>query len=1115
MADEWDQYLAPETDEWDQYAVAVKPSGATRSFAPEDLAKQAMDEERRSKSATLSNVLPDIARIGKDAWEMVTSPVQTLKGAYGLVKGAAQTAARDVAGVMGIDEAQTRPNTPEETAFMTMMEPVTQSIMEPETIIPRLSKYTEERPVMSLLNASLLTSGAGKAAEAMGAADTGAMIGGVGAALNPVSIAAKGATTVGKPAVKIAGKMAKETIGALTGRGPGFIEEMSRGTEAAAKAMKGEITGEEIVGHAKDALQKLRDMRSDEYVSKLEKVRANPEELQGVASDLNRTVERLASPDRFDLGITVDESGKMAVDFSKSTIVEHQAVVRRALEDINGWTDNSAAGLDTLKKRLSTYIDQSGRDTPANALITQLEKNLSGGLKKAVPEYEEMTKGYREASSLIKDIESNLMLRKEGMTGRITADQTLRRLSSSLRENFEMRKDLLRALGNESGMDIPAELAGYLAQQWLPAGATGKLFTGGLGVLNRFNPAMWPVLAAGSPRIVGEFLNTFGKARNKVGAMVEKLKPSAPTGPLEGPPPEASPTRGFRGNERLGQPAIDYTPFIDTTPRLRAPYEYPPELPPGQGWTTPDQKVLRAPYETPLQLEGQGFTLPEGLPYPPVPSKTIRMPYEPTDIPPGPRPGTEPPVPVFGKAASRRGANRAKGPENLVTWLERQGGVVPGADYNSRELRQFTDLKRVSRNQSKMQWDEAADLANSEGFVPLDGQPWTGDSLYEAIKSGQGRKILAPDKMDDIMARQIRREVNDWEREQESLAAEGIDSGTIQANRKGIMADIAAEDGAKAGGFTEEEIAAALGDWFEEAGKGRVSEPGAKWISERGGGEAFESSASELPRKYEPEGKAWEPNYSGEDAPPPSASRPTNHAKIIRAVPDRPWEWTADDLIDLRPSERSKKLEGIWGPDAEYERWLDGEGLNKRRFDVGLIDDLAADLDVAVAESDAVAVDYLLKKIQGFLKPQDYYAYEKVQNAGRKPSISRNEGSAKSGEVSTARRTGLSAEPSRYHQESIPEVSSNEGLALTPPEGTVGRYPTRSSSPPSSEQLALFEKRRQYFQENGTLEGFSEADTFNLSNPETEIGRPQSWESGPKTQGMTFREAQDLFKKHR
>ncbi|MFA5377517.1 MAG: hypothetical protein WC455_17330 [Dehalococcoidia bacterium] len=339
----------------------------------------------------------------------------------------------------------------------------------------------------------------------------------------------KATTAVGKGAaaatVKPLSKVVKEVVGAYTGRGPGFVEEMVKGSEAAEKAMRGEITGEEVVEHAKNALQKVRDLRSKEYLQKLDTVRANPEELQAVRSGVESKLATLADKDHFELGIDVGKDGVPKVDFSKSTIIEHQKVVERAIEDVLTWNDNTARGLDTLTKRLSKYVDQAGRGTPAESFVTQLKNDISGGLKKTVPEYEDMTKGYREASTLIKDIESNLMLRKEGMTGRITADQTLRRLSSALLEGKEMRKDLLLALGTQSGMDIPGEVAGYLAKQWIPAGIMGKGLTmGSAWSLHFLSPQWWPVLAASSPRVVGEFLNAYGKTLRTVKTGVKKTQ---------------------------------------------------------------------------------------------------------------------------------------------------------------------------------------------------------------------------------------------------------------------------------------------------------------------------------------------------------------------------------------------------------------------------------------------------------------------------------------------------------------------------------------------------------------------------------------------------------------
>lgn len=409
-------------------------------------------------------------------------------------------------------------------------------------------------------------------------------------------IAGKVAVKGAKAAANTTGKIAKETVGAYTGGGPGFVEEMAKGSKAAERAMRGQITGEEIVEHAKHALQKIRDIRGAEYRAKLEQVRSTPGSLRQLRQDTGHHLKKLIDPDNFDLGIKRNmKTGKIEVDFSRSTIVDHQPAVKRAIEDILSWTDDSARGLDNLKKRLGDYIDQAGRDTPAKSFITQLEKDLSSGLKKSIPEYEAMTKGYAEASTLIKDIESNLMLRKEGMTGRITADNTLRRLTSALRENFEMRKDLLRALGTASGEDVAAEVAGYVGSQWIPRGAMGKVLGAGSAYgLHMLNPKLWPIMAASSPRVVGEFLNAFGKARNtlrgKYGKKAPRPDPLAndPSGIRPTPMPLPPPERGL----------VVHPDIIDAefTSRTVPPPPPPKQLPPPAGRLLPEPDPMDAEF---------------------------------------------------------------------------------------------------------------------------------------------------------------------------------------------------------------------------------------------------------------------------------------------------------------------------------------------------------------------------------------------------------------------------------------------------------------------------------------------------------------------------------------
>jgi hypothetical protein len=83
------------------------------------------------------------------------------------------------------------------------------------------------------------------------------------------------------------------------------------------------------------------------------------------------------------------------------------------------------------------------------------------------------------------------------MTGRITADNTLRSLSFALRENYEMRKKLLTALGTELGTNIAGQIVGYVGSQWTLRGGLAKLGVGGsLYYLHLFNQKLWPILSA-------------------------------------------------------------------------------------------------------------------------------------------------------------------------------------------------------------------------------------------------------------------------------------------------------------------------------------------------------------------------------------------------------------------------------------------------------------------------------------------------------------------------------------------------------------------------------------------------------------------------------------------
>lgn len=313
-------------------------------------------------------------------------------------------------------------------------------------------------------------------------------------------------------------KVGQEFLGLTTGAGKGAVEGSLRGGELFTNAMRGKISGEEISQNARDALEVIVKKRGEQYRNTLATIARDKEISPQSVMPVGNNLKNLISKDKFDIKMSQDaNTGVFEFDLSKSPVIEQQPLVKRALEDVANWKDNTILGVDELKKRLGVYARQATPRSPASTIIHSLESSINNVLVKNVPNYGKMTRQYAEATRLIKDIESGLLLKKEGMSGRVTADNTLRRLSSALRENFEMRKDLLEALGNESGSDVFGQVSGYALNQSLPHGLMGRLATAGtmtatLGALSSLNLNMLPVVFAASPRVVGEFLNVYGKA---------------------------------------------------------------------------------------------------------------------------------------------------------------------------------------------------------------------------------------------------------------------------------------------------------------------------------------------------------------------------------------------------------------------------------------------------------------------------------------------------------------------------------------------------------------------------------------------------------------------------
>jgi len=332
-----------------------------------------------------------------------------------------------------------------------------------------------------------------------------------GAAVAPVvGLASKGVGAVAKP-----------LLGRLSGTGTGAVEEALKSgmqptksmnpfksTTTYDKALRGKILGEEIVDSARTALTRLKDARTGAYQSQLQQVAQQqaPIDLRPIKGEVASLMQKYNV--KIDPTTGAIDTSRIAMGKSGRNDIED------IIEEVSGWGtkpgDNTALGLDTLKRRLDDFYSDSSQ---ARQFVTQLRNKVKDTIVTNVPQYDEMTKGYTEATKIIKDVEAGLMLRKQGMSGRIVADQTLRRLMSSMKDNFALRKELVDILGREGGEDLGQAIAGYTQSSVMPVGlaGTGPALIGSAALTKLVDPSFGALLAASSPRVQGEFLRLWGK----------------------------------------------------------------------------------------------------------------------------------------------------------------------------------------------------------------------------------------------------------------------------------------------------------------------------------------------------------------------------------------------------------------------------------------------------------------------------------------------------------------------------------------------------------------------------------------------------------------------------
>jgi len=360
--------------------------------------------------------------------------------------------------------------------------------------------------------ATVLTGGggllrkAGQVSNISGLERAGQVAGRAGVAIDPLA----NAVSVGGKVMDSAGRGVANVIGSLgTHTGGQTIQNAFRagakGGDTAsdfAANLRGTAPMTDVLDQAKSALSNIYDNRSAAYKSGMANVRGD------------KTVLDL-TPIKAELVATKN------IGTFKGKIVNNDAVnvhqqITSLIDDWNASSPNAyhtPEGLDALKPGIGSIREATGPRTPARVVADKMYNTVKNQIVAQAPTYAKTMKDYETASKLVKEIE-----RAFSMGEKASIDTAMRKLQSLTRNNvstnYGNRVNLAKELEAAGAGNLMTNLSGQALSSWTPRGL-GGLVAGGsvVGGTLAGNPAVIPLIAAQSPRLMGEL--SYGAGRLK------------------------------------------------------------------------------------------------------------------------------------------------------------------------------------------------------------------------------------------------------------------------------------------------------------------------------------------------------------------------------------------------------------------------------------------------------------------------------------------------------------------------------------------------------------------------------------------------------------------------
>lgn len=317
------------------------------------------------------------------------------------------------------------------------------------------------------------------------------------------------------------GRVAGETLGVTTGTGYGVIKEAYNAAKAGGKelqsftdSLRGKVSPDQIVQEARDSLGQIITNRRQEYQKQLTAIAGDTRSL-----DISPIVSELGNQlDKFKIGLKNGELnfGQSAIRFDK----EAQKDVTTIFDELKTFgtqkADRTAVGVDSLKQALGDLYSKSSN---VRALVTGV-KSATRKVLGQVEGYDQMTKNYAETTDIIQEIQKGLSLGDQAQV-----DTAFKKLTSSLRQNNDQRKEMIQELDSITGGELLPKIAGEQMNELLPRGIMRPL-EGATAIAAGAGGFLLPLLkfaAFASPRIVGEMIRSLGFSEAQVDKIINAI----------------------------------------------------------------------------------------------------------------------------------------------------------------------------------------------------------------------------------------------------------------------------------------------------------------------------------------------------------------------------------------------------------------------------------------------------------------------------------------------------------------------------------------------------------------------------------------------------------------